>query len=63
MRLNFSGVDEDDIREGIRRLGEVISEQVALYSTLTGQDRPPAPTESASQPLDNVRHLTRKRAG
>jgi 2-aminoadipate transaminase len=36
MRLNFSGVGEDDIREGIRRIGEVVSEQVALYSTLTG---------------------------
>ncbi len=37
MRLNFSGVSEDEIREGIRRLGEVIREQVALYSTLTGR--------------------------
>ena len=36
MRLNFSGVDEDEIREGIRRLGEIICEQVALYGTLTG---------------------------
>jgi 2-aminoadipate transaminase len=36
MRLNFSGVDEDQIREGVRRLGEVVHEQVALYGTLTG---------------------------
>ncbi len=36
MRLNFSGVDEDEIREGIRRIGEVVREQVGLYSTLTG---------------------------
>jgi 2-aminoadipate transaminase len=36
MRLNFSGVDEDEIREGIRRIGEVVREQVALYGTLTG---------------------------
>ncbi|HWF36250.1 MAG TPA: PLP-dependent aminotransferase family protein [Solirubrobacteraceae bacterium] len=36
MRLNFSGVDEDNIREGIRRIGEVVREQVALYGTLTG---------------------------
>jgi 2-aminoadipate transaminase len=36
MRLNFSGVDEDEIREGVRRLGEVVREQVALYGTLTG---------------------------
>ena len=36
MRLNFSGVDESQIREGMRRLGEVVREQVALYGTLTG---------------------------
>jgi 2-aminoadipate transaminase len=42
MRLNFSGVNEDEIREGIRRLGEVVREQVALYGTLTGQTPAPA---------------------
>ncbi|HVS29515.1 MAG TPA: PLP-dependent aminotransferase family protein [Solirubrobacteraceae bacterium] len=36
MRLNFSGVDEDDIREGIRRIGRVVREQVGLFGTLTG---------------------------
>jgi len=36
MRLNFSGVTEDEIREGVRRLGEVVHEQVAMYSTLSG---------------------------
>jgi 2-aminoadipate transaminase len=36
MRLNFSGVNEDDIREGVRRIGKVVREQVALYGTLTG---------------------------
>jgi 2-aminoadipate transaminase len=39
MRLNFSGVGEDEIREGIRRIGEVVREQVALYGTLTGAAR------------------------
>jgi len=37
MRLNFSGSDEDAIREGIRRIGEVVTEQVQLYGTLTGE--------------------------
>ncbi len=37
MRLNFSGCGEDRLREGIRRIGEVIKEQVALYGTLTGE--------------------------
>ena len=70
MRLNFSGVGEDEIREGIRRLGEVIREQVALYSTLTGRSERltrPAPGGAAQVVgegrLDNVRPLTRKRAG
>jgi 2-aminoadipate transaminase len=36
MRLNFSGVSEERIREGVRRIGQTVSEQVALYSTLTG---------------------------
>jgi len=50
MRLNFSGSDEDRIREGIRRIGEVIKEQVALYGTLTGEQAeaavaPPAEVE------------------
>ena len=36
MRLNFSGSCEDDIREGIKRIGELVREQVSLYGTLTG---------------------------
>jgi 2-aminoadipate transaminase len=42
MRLNFSGCDEHDIREGIRRIGEVVTEQVQLYGTLTGEEKPRA---------------------
>src|SRR5918998_3449909 len=38
MRLNFSGVGDDDIREGIRRIGEVVREQIGLYGTLTGAE-------------------------
>jgi 2-aminoadipate transaminase len=37
MRLNFSGVDETEIREGIRRIGAVIAEQVDLYEALVGE--------------------------
>jgi 2-aminoadipate transaminase len=50
MRLNFSGVGDDDIREGVRRIGEVVREQVALYSTLTGAE-PAAPAEPNVVPL------------
>jgi 2-aminoadipate transaminase len=42
MRLNFSSNNEADIREGIRRIGAAVAEQVALYGTLTGA-RPVAP--------------------
>jgi 2-aminoadipate transaminase len=38
MRVNFSGVNEDDIREGVRRIGKVVKEQVFLYGTLTGTE-------------------------
>ena len=36
MRLNFSSSTEDQIREGVRRIGAIVAEQVALYDTLTG---------------------------
>jgi 2-aminoadipate transaminase len=42
MRLNFSGVSEDAIREGVRRIGKAIAEQVELYGALTGE-HPVAP--------------------
>jgi 2-aminoadipate transaminase len=76
MRLNFSGVDEDTIREGVRRIGEVVAEQVALYGTLTGEERaaprrpatrpaaqPPA-DEAAKPPTEGARVVPmRRRAG
>ena len=37
MRLNFSGVGDEEIREGVRRIGKVIGEQMELYGTLTGE--------------------------
>ena len=37
---------EDEIREGVRRIGEVIAEQVALYETLTGEHPVPAAAPS-----------------
>jgi 2-aminoadipate transaminase len=51
MRLNFSGVDEDEIREGIRRIGTVVAEQVELYEALTGErSRPSREGGEAKQP-------------
>jgi 2-aminoadipate transaminase len=37
MRLNFSASSEEQIDEGVRRIGQVIWEQVELYETLTGE--------------------------
>jgi 2-aminoadipate transaminase len=60
MRLNFSGVGEDDLREGVARIGKVVSEQVRLYSTLTGAEPAPpregaAPAaESSAEPSDDT---------
>jgi 2-aminoadipate transaminase len=42
MRLNFSGVSEELIREGIRRIGKTIAAQVALYGALAGTPSPAA---------------------
>jgi 2-aminoadipate transaminase len=65
MRLNFSGSNEDAIREGIRRIGEVVTEQVDLYGTLTGEhasvrvESPPAVEDPAG---DNVLRLPKRSA-
>jgi 2-aminoadipate transaminase len=57
MRLNFSGCDEGQIREGVRRIGEVVTEQVALYGTLTGRERLAAPREEPPEPPEMARVL------
>jgi 2-aminoadipate transaminase len=51
MRLNFSGVSEADIREGVRRIGEVIGEQLELLGALTGR-RPVAPARTKPAAAD-----------
>ncbi|MBJ7332595.1 MAG: PLP-dependent aminotransferase family protein [Solirubrobacteraceae bacterium] len=63
MRLNFSMMGEDDIREGVRRIGKVIREQVEFYGALTGTHRavPAEPAPTAVDPdLADVLHLPRR---
>ncbi len=63
MRLNFSGCDSDEIVEGIRRIGRVVWEQVALYETLTGEHAavpPPDGSVDASGPGADVLPLRRR---
>jgi 2-aminoadipate transaminase len=50
MRLNFAGVPEGDIREGIRRIGKAAGEQLGLLGSLSGSGRAaPAGEPEASE--------------
>jgi 2-aminoadipate transaminase len=49
MRLNYSGCDEGEIEEGVRRIGKVVAQQVELYSTLTR----PAASSAPAQPQES----------
>ena len=67
MRLNFAGVSEHDIREGIRRIGRALREQVGLLGSLTGSPSPASASEAPEQqgeqaggPLADVVALPRR---
>jgi 2-aminoadipate transaminase len=62
MRLNFSGVHEDDIREGVRRIGKVVREQVELFSTLTGAEPVRGAREAQPAERPNVVPMPRRGA-
>jgi 2-aminoadipate transaminase len=66
MRLNFSSSTEDEIREGVRRIGTIVAQQVALYGTLTGHrvvTAAPAPgRDAAGGPLADILELPRRGA-
>jgi len=49
MRLNFAGVPDADIREGVRRIGRAVREQLGLLGSLTGS---PARAAGARTPRD-----------
>jgi 2-aminoadipate transaminase len=60
MRLNFSGVDEVEIREGVRRIGKVVGEQMELYGALTGE-HPHVPAGEVVEEPDSTVVPLRKR--
>jgi 2-aminoadipate transaminase len=62
MRLNFAGVPEEDIREGIRRIGKVLREQVGLFGTLTGAEpaRAATPAQQADVGMAEIVELPRR---
>jgi 2-aminoadipate transaminase len=65
MRLNFAGVPEANIHEGIRRIGKAIRQQLDLLGSLSGHSarskaRPAEPAHSDGQPLADVVALPRR---
>lgn len=54
MRLNFAGVPDDEIREGIRRIGRAVRAQTGLLGSLTGRpaQAAEAPARSEHAPAD-----------
>ena len=62
MRLNFSGTDEDRIREGISRIAAVASEQVDLYETMLGRPTPKPSAKVADDEGGKVVPLPTRRA-
>ncbi|HEX3510682.1 MAG TPA: PLP-dependent aminotransferase family protein [Solirubrobacteraceae bacterium] len=70
MRLNFAGVPEDRIEEGVRRIGRAIRAQLSLLGSLTGRaapasapaaPEPPAQDQSAVERMADVLHLPHRR--
>ncbi|MGI8559647.1 MAG: PLP-dependent aminotransferase family protein, partial [Solirubrobacteraceae bacterium] len=59
MRLNFSGVSAEEIREGIKRIGKTVRSQVDMYGTLVGSPpaSAPAPAQTAPEGLADVVEL------
>ena len=65
MRLNFSSSTDEDIREGVRRIGKIVAQQVALYDTLTGRPADaaaPRPRPRRTQPVGRWRTSSSFRA-
>ncbi len=63
LRLNFSGVGEEEIREGVRRIGRVVAEQLDLLERLTGRPAAAEPAPPAAAPqatLAEVLELRRR---
>jgi 2-aminoadipate transaminase len=77
MRLNFSGANVNEIVEGVRRIGKVVDEQMALFSTFvkknsgdsasgmagSGRDEvsDSSDSQSSSEPMADVVELPRRR--
>jgi 2-aminoadipate transaminase len=56
MRLNFAGLPEEEIREGVRRIGEAVGGGTGLFGTLTG-----SPAASTGTGRDTARGGTARK--
>ena len=66
MRLNFSSSGEDEIHEGVRRIGAVIEEQMELFGAITHEHRvvpggPDSRSPEAEPPAGSVIPFRRER--
>ena len=60
MRLNFAGLPEEQIREGIRRIGTIMGGETGLIGALTGSPPPRAsPSARATDPGAGARGAAR----
>jgi 2-aminoadipate transaminase len=51
MRLNFAGLPEEEIREGIKRIGDIMGSDTGLFGALTGSlPRQPSPPVRPTRP-------------
>jgi len=53
MRLNFAGIPEANIHEGVRRIGKAIRTQLGLFGSLTGSTSKPSSADAGAS--DSVR--------
>jgi 2-aminoadipate transaminase len=61
MRLNFAGVPDADIREGVRRIGQIMSGRAGLFGILTGLS--PAPQSAGRQRSEGAAGETPEQRG
>jgi 2-aminoadipate transaminase len=58
MRLNFAGVPDEDIREGVRRIGQIMSGRAGLFGILTGSSPGPPADSQRSAATDTPERAT-----
>jgi 2-aminoadipate transaminase len=61
MRLNFSASPEEEILEGIKRIGRVVGEQMNLYGAITRQSPVPSPQSPVRDAGGEVVPMPRRR--